>query len=615
MRQLRVFLPLTFLFALLALFIMPAEAQSRSVTVPRRDIEIQIQPNGDVNFNETWQVQFSGSPPFTFAFRGILLQRVDSITNFLVSEGGRAYSQSSSESANTFRVYAEEGQQFVRWYFPPTTNQTRTFNLQYTLRGALRIYDGGDQLWWKVIEEDRAYTIQNSTTTVRLPAEFPTDQILAAVTTGKGEASIRDGKTIVFISSNLTPAQELEIRVQFPHGVVTASAPSWQNLEDNKPIFDLGFLFISIIIAVLGPLLLYLLWYVKGRDPATAQIAQTSKPPTDLPPALAGALIDERAELKEIIATLVDLARRGVLKMVEKPVQGILGIGGGFDFAFQRTGSAENLRGYERTLLDQLFGNDSSTDLSDLREKFYTAIPDLQKQIYAEAVKQGYFPGNPSSTRRIYAGLGCGALVIAGACGFLISAALADVSNLALCPAFALGISAIGLIVLSPFMPRRTPKGATESAKWLAFKRYLESIEKFTKLDQAKELFDQYLPYAIAFGLERSYVSKFAQVGTPAPAWYETPYYPGMGFPSRRGFAGDTGDQMSGGGSAGGGASSQRGSSLDQMAGGAFRGLDSMTTGFFAMLNTTASTFTSTPSSSGSSGGGGFSGGGGGGGG
>ena len=39
--------------------------------------------------------------------------------------------------------------------------------------------------------------------------------------------------------------------------------------------------------------------------------------------------------------------------------------------------------------MDRLFENSDSRDLSDLREKFYTTVPDLQKQIYAEAVKQG----------------------------------------------------------------------------------------------------------------------------------------------------------------------------------------------------------------------------------
>lgn len=140
----------------------PVLAQSSSVTLNRRDIDITIQKNGDVRFNETWEVKFVGGP-FTFGFRGIALNRLDSIDGFQVAEGNQSYQQNTNQAPNTFTTYIEKGQQFVKWFFPPSTNQTRIFNLQYTIHGGLRIYDGGDQMWWKVIESDRDYTIEKST--------------------------------------------------------------------------------------------------------------------------------------------------------------------------------------------------------------------------------------------------------------------------------------------------------------------------------------------------------------------------------------------------------------------------------------------------------------------
>ena len=124
------FLVCAFAFLIVA---TPAHAQSRSVTVPRRDIDITILTNGDVQVKETWQVKFSnssGSKPFTFAFLGIRMRYVNSIDGFAVSESGRAYQRSGSESAYNFQLYQEKGQQFVRWYFPETSNSSRTFNIQ-----------------------------------------------------------------------------------------------------------------------------------------------------------------------------------------------------------------------------------------------------------------------------------------------------------------------------------------------------------------------------------------------------------------------------------------------------------------------------------------------------
>ncbi len=598
----------------------PVEAQSRSVTVTRRDIDITLQKNGDAKFVETWQVQFSGTPPFTFAFRGVQLKNVVSVDGFQVSEGGRAYQESSSEAANTFRVYQEKGQQFAKWFFPPTTNQSRTFTIQYTMHGVIRIYDGGDQFWGVAIEGDRGYSIGNSTITVHLPGDFPGNEIKAAITLGSGDVNVRDGQTVIFSTRNLGGSEVVEIRVQFPHGIVTAAPPPWQAAADAeavareqreqfKGIFNLIFLFIGFVMLLIGPVLLYLLWYMKGRDAPAHVVAASNAPPSDMPPGLAGTLIDEHAEMKDIIATIIDLARRGAIKMTEKQEPGFLGIGTNRDFTFELADNQSNLRPYEQTLIRRLFGGGSSRDLSDLKEKFYTAIPDLQTQMYNEVTKLGFFAGNPNSTRAKYAGLGVAALVISGGIGFCGFSILQDLSDLAWCPGAALIAGSVGLLVLSPFMPRRTPKGATEKAKWVAFKRYLENIEKYTKLEEAKDLFDKYLPYAIAFGLENSWVNKFSAIDTPAPIWY-APYSP-YGYPHHGG--------MSTGGSGGGSSSGGRPSgssmpSLNDASKGAIGGLNSMTTGLFTMLNSTSSILTSAPSSKGG-GGGGWSGGGGGGGG
>jgi hypothetical protein len=80
----------------------------------------------------------------------------------------------------------------------------------------------------------------------------------------------------------------------------------------------------------------------------------------------------------------------------------------------------------------------------------------------------------------------------------------------------------VGLIVwsIAPSMPRKTQAGADTAAQWRAFKRYLAAIEQYAELPKAQELFDRYLPYAIAFGIEQSWVRAFARAAAPSPAWY-----------------------------------------------------------------------------------------------
>jgi len=275
-------------------------------------------------------------------------------------------------------------------------------------------------------------------------------------------------------------------------------------------------------------LALYAFWYTRGRDRPVALVADyRATPPSNLEPGVVGTLVDEKADMKDIIATLIDLARRGVISMEEEERGGFLGLGSSRDFVFRRQEEPADLREHEKRLLRRLFGGRQTRRLSDLKNQFYKFIPDLQKRLYQQVVDEGFFTGSPQRTRGIYTALGIGALVIFGAIELGLIVLFSDYTRWAFCPSIGLGITSVGLIILGQFMPRKTRKGSEAAAQWNAFKRYLANIEKYTDLREAQEIFDGYLPYAIAFGLERSWIRKFAQVDTPAPYWYH-PYPPVM---------------------------------------------------------------------------------------
>jgi hypothetical protein len=194
------------------------------------------------------------------------------------------------------------------------------------------------------------------------------------------------------------------------------------------------------------------------------------------------------------------------------------------------------------------------------------------------------------------------------------------------CLAIGLGLGSLSMLIVSRFMPAKSVKGAEAAAKWNAFRDYLKQLEKLEEMDNVGEIFEQYLPYAIAFGMNQSFVNKFSRVtDTPAPGWYIP--FPRRGLSTSGGGRGLAGDFAGGGrglaGDFAGGARSGSGGlqSMSESMGG---GLQSMSDGLTTMLNSAGRIMRSAPSSSGSSGGGfsgggfsggGFSGGGGGGGG
>lgn len=211
------------LFLLLAVGAIAAHAQDRSVNVERRDADMTIHADGSVDVIETWVVNFQGGP-FRVGFRTIPFNRISGLDFLGVSENGKAYVREGNEQPGTYRVEFEGSERTLYWHFEPTMDATRTFELRYTLSNALRIYDDGDQFWWKFIESERGYPIQSSRVTLHLPSEFPQAEIIATTYegfTGMNGAKILDGKTIEFVGGPFADGTEWEIRAQFPHGVVT----------------------------------------------------------------------------------------------------------------------------------------------------------------------------------------------------------------------------------------------------------------------------------------------------------------------------------------------------------------------------------------------------------
>ena len=124
--------------------------------------------------------------------------------------------------------------------------------------------------------------------------------------------------------------------------------PQWQQAMQRGEAISLGVLVLSLLILVGGPLLVVLLWYLRGRDPELTVIVPEyiSEPPDDLPPAVVGTLVDEKVDMEDIISTLLDLAHRGYLQMVEKKN----------DYLFVRTDkSARGLARFRKALSERCF--------------------------------------------------------------------------------------------------------------------------------------------------------------------------------------------------------------------------------------------------------------------
>lgn len=292
-------------------------------------------------------------------------------------------------------------------------------------------------------------------------------------------------------------------------------------MSTQQAVLHLLFISIMILLLVGGSVSILMLWWVRGRDPAIGPVANyLSEPPDDLSPGSAGTLIDEHADHRDVLATLLGMGRNGAVTIAQ--------------VGHQRTGTPKYFQvtvvepdkivsPLERTLLQVLFGNapaaGDQVQLHDARNRFTEAEPAVRDALYQELVDRGYFLRSPAETRKhwqrlSYAGVGV-SIVVGGTLGITLDpfAFLAMVAGI---------IISLVLLRVSRSMPQKTLAGVEAAAKWQAFRRYLKDIEKYEKLREAEDLFDRYLAYAVAFEIDKQWVKTFAAAGSPHPGWFQS---------------------------------------------------------------------------------------------
>jgi hypothetical protein len=427
----------------------------------------------------------------------------------------------------------------------------------------------------------------------------------------------------------------LEFEVTWPHGDVTGGV-SAKRIYREKLFAPLW------LLEMIGALVLILvIWSIAGREPPVGPMAEyLPDPPSNLPPGEVGCLCHQSAGIREVVATILDLSRRGIMRMDKVGPEKD-------DLSFVRVGKDDDtVTDYEKYILMSLaipnVGDTTALDI--LRDKFYTSVSSASNMLQNAVTGRGFWLHAPSDVRLAYWGYafaaGAGYLgwtanpaalapdstmvvrgvaallgvlliliplvsrhrplvhIIAGVglllcgAGYNIGGLLQDTHTGVLIAGSILIFLLVGIV--GYFMPQYTQKGAEEKAKWAAFERYLRSLSHYGGLTRAEDILNKYLPYAYAFGIQDDLVRELSSVqGVPAPIWI------GNGW----GTYGSPG--WSGTGGAVGGAGGANVPSLQGISDSLLGGLQSM-----------SNSLTSQPSSGGGvGGGGGFGGGGGGGGG
>ena len=550
--------PFLALALLLAIFAAPAGiygiptttlAQSaRTFAWHSIDVAIEVRPDGVLHITETHVVDFAGDPPFTFAFLEIPLDLASGITAVAVAElpaDGEPTPFRQVDPADfdrdpgTYAVAVIGDLLRIDYAFQPTSgSEQRTFVVTYDAIDAVRVYPAAgdlpasEQVWWVAVDTlvtDLA-PVGEARVTLTLPQAVPLDQVRIGEN-GEGDpaAHTTDGRTFTWSATALGLGDSLETRVAFPP-ILGLSPSAWQIADDARldaeadrdrrnARINIAALALTLLLVVGGVVMLVLQWFVRGRDPVVGLVADIlPEPPDDLAPGLAGTLIDFTSSQSDLVATLLDLGRREVLQLDDAAT------GGHPDLRVTLLDPDADLAPFERTLVADLFPGKPEAGATALMSTRPIDQPQkIGAQMFDALVALGYFPKSPAAVRDRYRRLGLG-LVIAGFISVFVVPGLLDDARLVVLPSIGCTFLGFVALVLARAMPKRTLAGAEAAAKWRAFQRHLESLDAHGDLGNADDVLARYLPYATAFGVDRTFVARLtAAENPPAPPPYFGP--------------------------------------------------------------------------------------------
>jgi hypothetical protein len=421
------------------------------------------------------------------------------------------------------------GNRDLKIYIPDAVDATRSVEIVYNVRNGTRFFDAYDEFYWSVTGNDWPVPIDHAAAIVTFPGTAASSLEVQAFTgiygsTEHDATATVEGAIATFETTSRLPMRGgMTIDVYIPKGILhqpSALTRFFWFIGGNPIVF-----FPVVTLAVMFPL-----WWFKGRDPDPGiSVAPLYEPPKGVSPAECGTLLDDKIHPRDITSTMVDLAVRGYIKIEETAEKGLVFTHK--DYVFHLLKPREqwtDLAPHESVMLENIFAAGSETSLSSLKNRFYTAVPIIRADIMSALKRKGIYLLDPESAN---------GYSIAAAFAILVPFALlqyfgwANFFNSALLLGVCVPLSALIWWLFARVMTAKTLAGARTHIAVLGFQEFMNRVDAERLKVMPPTIFEKFLPYAMALGVEHHWAQAFAGIVKDPPSWYVGPgYMPGMGF-------------------------------------------------------------------------------------
>jgi uncharacterized membrane protein YgcG len=487
--------------------------------------DIQIHENGKLTVREHIRVRAEGRNIRRGIYRDFPTRYRDRLGNHVkvdfvplsVHRNGKPEPWHSKSIKNGVRVYFGSSSRNIE----PGVHD---YELVFITDRQLGFFENHDELYFNAIGHGWKFPIDKAVATVTLPFQVSPEQLSLSVYMGQSgsretsaTARVISGNTVRFETTRpLAEMEGLTVVVAWPKGLIPEPVArqkiGWY-LGDNAAA-------IVLLLGLLAPLFWYLwVWNKVGRDPDKGVIIPRFQPPEGLSPAASRYVMDMSFDRNAFTAAIISLGVKGQLLIEED----------GKDFTLKRVPATTEIQltKGEKAVLRSLLPHPSSRIEMDKKnhKDFQKARKELEKELKKE------YLGRLFHLNGVYLAppmlMSVAAALIAA---FFDGGMPVWISYLV----FTMALHGLFTFLMrAPTRPGRLVMDEIEG-----FKMYLGTAEQ-DRLDRMRspaltpEVFEAFLPYAYALGVENNWCERFAreipdevrQQSGYHPAWYSGRYH------------------------------------------------------------------------------------------
>ena len=509
-------------------FLISIVSFAANYRIEKLDIEANLQKDGSMVVSEavTYDIDEINGVYFDIDAKGF-----GELEDLQVFEDEPNTSSFKEVDTSNYEVSVSDELYRIKLY-SKNQNNIRTFKFVYKLPEAITVYDDVAQFNRKMVGKEWQQGINYITAKVIIPvsASYDNSNILVfghGPLTGEVD---KEGNTVVYKLNNYYPGDFLEAHILMEPEIFSeynkskivhkdmkqklldmeAKLADEANAERDKArrqpnkfrkLFENQGLMLGVLGSIWGVLMFYIYGIYRRRNRVKNSVGKYLRElPDDSSPALVGSFMTDSIGGNEILATIVDLIRRKILRLETSEEKSIITL----------VGNTEKLSAQERVIVDIYindFGDGKSLDLKSFG--FFQKVPMSVARKFEKW--RAMVQSEMNRKNLTYQGLGCLGVIFFAFFPMIFTFAGLVIGMITGNKMFLL-IVVMGIILFVSGAKARYPRKELAEAKdkWQAFKNFLSD---YSQLEEAKitsvHLWEQYFVYAVALGVSEKVVKAY----------------------------------------------------------------------------------------------------------